>query len=265
MASQQEHKTGSLNIVGTGIQVNVQTTLQARECIEQADKVFYAVANRATGYWIRTLNPNAEPLEHFYQEGKDRLITYREIVEHLLTNVRAGLNVCGAFYGHPGIFAYPSHEAIRRARLEGYPARMLPGISAEDCLFADLAGDPALGMFGYQCFEATDFLIHRRRFDPHSALILWQIGVIANPTHERHYEVRGLDVLADVLSEHYPHHHQIVVYEAAQYPICEPMIKQMALRDLPQACVTAVSTLYIPRLGPSAPDAEMMARLGLTN
>ena len=256
-------KAGSLIIVGTGIQVNVQTTPEAREHIAHADKVLYAVSNKVSQHWIHTLNSNAESLEPFYQEGKNRFETYREIVEYILRWVRQGQNVCAVFYGHPGIFAYPTHEALRRARLEGYAARMLPGISAEDCLFADLGGDPALGVFGYQCYEATDFLIHRRRFDPHSTLVLWQVGVIANPTHETQYQVRGLDVLADVLSAWYPTDHMIFMYEAAQYPICQPMIQRRHLADLPRARVTPLSTLYIPRCGPGAPDADMMRRLGL--
>ena len=54
------------------------------------------------------------------------------------------------------VFVQPSHESIAIARLEGFSARMLPGISAEDCLFADIGLDP--GKDGCQSFEATDFL-----------------------------------------------------------------------------------------------------------
>src|SRR5205809_2021168 len=45
---------------------------------------------------------------------------------------RGGSLTCLACYGHPGVFVYPSHEAIRRARAEGYVARILAGISSED-------------------------------------------------------------------------------------------------------------------------------------
>src|SRR5437773_2103233 len=75
--------------------------------------------------------------------GKPRRETYAEMVEELLAPVRAGHNVCAAFYGHPGVFVNPGHEAIRRARAEGFPARMLPAVSALDCLVADLGIDPA--------------------------------------------------------------------------------------------------------------------------
>ena len=68
---------------------------------------------------------------------------YARIVGDILDAVRGGASVCAAFYGHPGIFVTPSHDAVRRARAEGYPARMLPAVSAVDCLFADLGVDPA--------------------------------------------------------------------------------------------------------------------------
>ena len=60
-----------------------------------------------------------------------------------------------------------------QARAEGFNARMLPGISAEDCLFANLGADP--GTHGCQSFEATSFLLRKPKFDTLTHLILWQI------------------------------------------------------------------------------------------
>ena len=62
----------------------------------------------------------------------------------MLAPIRRGIRLCAVVYGHPGVFVYASHEAVRRCRLEGLPARMLPGISAEDCLLADLGVDPGV-------------------------------------------------------------------------------------------------------------------------
>ena len=58
---------------------------------------------------------------------------------------------------------------------------MLPGISAEDCLFADLGVDPAEA--GCQSYEATRFLERRPAIEPRAALILWQIGVVGSANH----------------------------------------------------------------------------------
>jgi len=241
--------------------VNLQTTPEARAAIEHAEKVLYLVANRPAGYWIGRLNPSAESLEHFYVLGQDRFVAYQAIVGHILMYVYQQLRVCVVFYGHPGVFVYSSHEAIRRARDAGYPARMLPGISAEDCLFADLCVDA--GISGHQSFEATDFLVHQRRFDPHCALILWQVGAIGNLTHQRRYQPRGLDLLLEVLQPHYPLDHQAVIYEAAEYPIAEPRIERIALADLVGARITPVSTLFVPPRATPAPDPVMLERLGI--
>ena len=84
--------------------------------------------------------------------------------------------MCAVFYGHPGVFVNPSHRAVAQARAEGFRAAMLPGVSAEDCLFADLGLDP--GAHGCQSYEATDFVIRRRSCYPSALLILWQVGAL---------------------------------------------------------------------------------------
>jgi precorrin-2 methylase len=208
-----------------------------------------------------TNHPTAESMDALFEQGKDRLTTYRAIAEDILSYVRAGLRVTVVFYGHPGVFVYPSHKAIRRARLEGFPARMLPGISAEDCLFADLGVDPAAS--GCQSFETTDFLIYRRRFDPHCTVILWQIGLIGQLDYKREYDLRGLRVLAEVLLEHYTADHELIVYQAAQHPIGEPVIGRVRLGDLHAARVTPMSTLCVPPVASEPPDRAMLQRLGL--
>jgi predicted XRE-type DNA-binding protein len=64
----------------------------------------------------------------------------------------------------------------------GHLARMLPAISADSCLYADLEIDPARD--GCQSFEATDFLVHDRLVDSRSLLIHWQIGMICDATFQ---------------------------------------------------------------------------------
>lgn len=94
----------------------------------------------------------------------------------MLREVRAGLNVVGVFYGHPGVFVNPSHRALAIARQEGYKARMLPGVSAEDCLYADLCIDPSNP--GCVTYEASDFLVRERPVNIHSHLVLFQVGCV---------------------------------------------------------------------------------------
>lgn len=257
-------RTGSLTIVGTGIQFVGHLTLGAKAWIEQADKVFFALADPVTAKWLKELNTTAEALP-YNTDNERRRDTYLEMTERMLIEVRKGLNVCAVFYGHPGVFADSTHAAIQQAEREGFPAQMLAGISAEDCLFADLGIDP--GKKGCQSFEATDFLIRRRKFDPASVLILWQIAFTGNlGFYEQGGHIHGLTILAEVLEKDYGVDHEVVVYEAAvYYPVCSPVIERIPLSKLPDASVTEISTLYVPPKAIAPLDRFMMERLGINN
>jgi uncharacterized protein YabN with tetrapyrrole methylase and pyrophosphatase domain len=259
---EMEMHSGSLTIVGTGIRLIGHCTIEARTYLEQADKVLYLVADPVTTRWIESLNPTAESLHSFYEQGKDRRASYFAMVERILSEVRRGLKVCAAFYGHPGVFVNPSHEAIRQARVEGFDARMLPGISAEDCLFADLGLDPA--SCGCQSFEATDFLVYKRQFDTRSALILWQIGIIGDLTYNRSPNTaRGLQVLTERLLQFYDPKHNTIIYQASMYPICDSVLESVPLERLPETPATQMSTLYVPPKSLSIPDPQVLQQLGI--
>jgi uncharacterized protein YabN with tetrapyrrole methylase and pyrophosphatase domain len=251
----------SLVFVGTGIKAVGQLTMEAIAWMKIADKLLYLVADPVAEEIIKNFNPRgAESLFRFYGEGKQRIETYNETVDHILSFVRSGLRTCVALYGHPGIFVYPSHEAIRIARSEGYIARMLPGISAEDCLFADLGIDPSDN--GCQSYEATDFLVRSRKFDPSSSLILWQIGVLGNWTfRENGYDLKAIPLLLECLYKYYQPSHEVYLYEAAVYPGFDPEIKLIPLNKLGDVAITPSATLYIPPGRSQKFDNKMYSRL----
>src|SRR5438034_5557453 len=222
-------------------------TIEARAHIKQAEKVLFLVFDPITADWIKDINPSAESLYPCYQPGESRMIAYEGMIDRILCEVRKGLRVCAAFYGHPGVFVYPSHEAIKQARIEGYSAKMLPGISAEDCLFADLGVDPA--RTGCQSFEATDFLVHGRSIDSTAALVLWQIGTVGSSVAAEGARPTGLAVLVERLLEHYPGEHEVTVYEASAYPGFKPLARTVRLDELSPEHVTAMATLYVPPSG----------------
>jgi Tetrapyrrole (Corrin/Porphyrin) Methylases len=249
---------GSLLVVGTGITGVGHLTLEARECLERAGTLFYAVPDPATECWIRSINRGARSLADFYAEGKPRQKTYEEIVELLVSTVVAGTDVTAAFYGHPGVLVEASHVAIGRLRRKGYLARMLPGISAEDCLFADLGVNP--GDHGLQSYEATDFLMYRRRFDPASAMILWQVGVLGESRSHvgGRCDRRRLATLVARLRPHYPRDHKVVLYQAASFPGRLPLVKRVALARLSAATVRPTMLLYVPPGPQRSPDPRIL-------
>lgn len=268
--SRRDEPRGTLFVVGTGIKSGGHFTADASFWLRHADKVLYVVADAVTERAIRGLSPHAESLSGLYGEDKRRLVTYEAMVERILGALstpaeRAGRGptVCAVFYGHPGVYVLPSHEAVRRARALGHDATMLPGISAEDCLFADLGVDPAAS--GWQSFEATDFLVRARQFDPCAGMALWQIGAIGNLGLARaNLAQAGLELLREVLIETYGAEHEVVVYEAASLPTCDPLMHRTPLRELLAAPVTPLSTLYVPPRGPARLHAARLQRLGLS-
>jgi precorrin-3B methylase len=133
---------GSLACVGLGMMLGAHLSPRSRSHIEQADVVFALVSDPLVELWVQEMRPETRSLQPYYIEGRPRTQGYREMVDAMLVQVRAGHRVCGVFYGHPGVFAQVPHHAIQAARTEGFDAVMEPGISAEDCLYADLGIDP---------------------------------------------------------------------------------------------------------------------------
>lgn len=261
--ARRKARKGSLVIVGTGIKARFQFSPEAAAALKYADKVFYLVSDSLTERWLHKLRPTAQSLGYCYAEGKERSDSYSEMIGIVLGELRKGLRVCVAFYGHPGVGVYPSHEAVRIARAEGFEAEMQPGISAEDCLFADLHIDPISS--GCQSFEATDFLMHKRIFDPRCHLVLWQVGVIGN-THFAEsgmYDLQCLDTLQDVLLAHYPRNHELVLYYSATISLARPSILKVRLKMLSKSKFHGGYTLYVPPLQQTVPDRDMLERLGL--
>jgi len=252
--------SGRLTVVGTGIRAAGQLTVESIAAMKAADELLYLVTGPATEAIVRDLNENAHSLRDFYSDGKERRRTYRQIVRRIMQSVRAGMHVCAAFYGHPGVFVFPSHRAVRKARKEGFEAHMLAGISAEDCLFADLGVDPADA--GCQSYEATDFLVNPKVVEPSAGLVLWQVGILGDWSYQSAgYKTRAVPLLLERLARTYPLSHVGTLYEAAQYPGQSAMIHPLALWQLARVPIRPMMTLYVPPLRHPTPDHAMWSRL----
>jgi Tetrapyrrole (Corrin/Porphyrin) Methylases len=262
VAADPDQPSGSLTIAGAGIRPGLHATRESIARIRSADKVLYLLAEITPITWLEELNPSAEPLDDLYRADRPFAEIYEDIVGRILDHVRKPQEVCVVFYGHPSVFDRTSHDAVRRARAEGFEARILPGITAEDCLYVDLELDP--GAAGCQSFDATDFLVRRRAPDPAVPLILWQVGVVGGTRTTGEVRRLGLSVLGERLEELYGAEHELVVYEATPFPVGRPMIERCVVRELADAGVTGLSTLYVPPKSITPRDADMMARLEMT-
>lgn len=247
-----------LVVVGSGIQFGRHVSERTLSEIRRAEVVL-CLADPFALAMIQSFCPGAINLGAYYAPGKDRRQTYREIDAAIMAEVRAGKRVCAVFYGHPGVFADVPHRVVRKAREEGFAARMEPGISAEACLYADLGIDP--GRRGVQSMEATQLLFYDRRLDPSGVVLLWQVALAGDLSCTRlHAEAEGLQALVEKLLRWYPPEHEAILYEAAQLPIDSPRAERLRLRDLPTAHYQEYTTLVIPPLGELQPDPDAVLR-----
>ncbi|RXR07183.1 SAM-dependent methyltransferase [Pseudoxanthomonas composti] len=251
---------GALVCVGVGITLGAHIGARSRAYIERADVVFCALSDSLVEAWVSSMNKDVRSLQGYYREGASRRRSYDEMVEAVLFEVRLGRKVCMALYGHPGVFAVIAHEAIRRARDEGFSALMEAGVSSEDCLYADLGIDPADQ--GCQHYEATQFMIYQRLIDPTAYLVLWQIGLAGDRTlARRSVRAEHLALLVGKLEHLYPLQHVVTLYEAATTAIAEPRIRRVALADLASQEIGMAETLVVPPSQGMRADMAMMQRL----
>ena len=236
---------GSLTVVGTGIDSTTQLSVGARAAIRAADVTFFQVADPVSALRVRELCANARSLAPYFAPDKERGESYREICAVVASEAASGKHVCLVMYGHPGFYATAAHEAVRRVRALGLPARMLPAVSALDCLFADLGLDPARG--GLQVYEASHFLRARPPLDAGATLVLLQVAILgesgSTPTPavlERYRLLLGL------LAETFGPEREAVLYEAAEYPGTRPLVVRFQLGTEEPPAPQLRSTLCVP-------------------
>lgn len=250
---------GSLTLVGIGIKFLSHLTHEAKIYIEQSPKLLYLVNEPLTQAWIQKTNPKAESLAPLYHQYPEREASYQAITHTILETLEKFQHVCVAFYGHPTLHAQIGLNAIKLAKPLGFHTKILPGISALDCLLADLSINPGQG--GCQSYEATDFLIHHKKFDTTTHLILWQADVIGRTDYAT--SPLGLKFLSEYLLNHYPSSHPITLYEAAQYPRFEPIIHTLPLNQLSSAKLSSITTLYITPAGKASCDRALLNALSV--
>ena len=266
--SKRNNKNGNLVVVGTGILTPAHLSQESIAHIKSADVVHALIPDPLGLSTVQKLNKNIKNLDVLYYKpqdaihGSNRIDGYNKMVDSIMADVRDGLNVCAIFYGHPGVFVNPSHAAISKAKNEGFEAKMLPSISAEDCLFADLGIDP--GYMGCQAYEATQFMFYNHSVNIHSALILWQIGVVGDETMQKFSPSKnGLAMLKERMLEWYPKEHELILYEAATLPIIPPRIDTILLENLTSISVKTITTMYIPPISKPKLDLEFCKKWGV--
>ena len=251
----------SLVLAGTGIKAVGHLTQETIFWLERADKVLFSVSDEIISSYIQELQPRAESLNRFYSESRPRIDTYRLMARRILECVSEYETVCVVFYGHPRVLVDPVALAATAAAEQGHRVTVLPGVSALDCLFADLGVDIAHN--GLQSFEASDFVLRPRPFDPYTPLVLWQAAALGDTSWNPRQGApqTHVPVLAAILAERYGAEHEIMVYEAQVLPFDDFSLRKGTVYDLSAGILTDGALLYIPAKKGAPVDPDMQARL----
>lgn len=253
---------GSFIAVSTGMLLAGHITVRCKKIIEDADVVYCLVPHVLSEKWIQSLNSNVISLQQFYAEGKYRMDSYNEMVEAMLADVKAGKNVCGAFYGHAGIFACVGHKTIAQAREEGFAAYMEPGVSAEACLYSDLGFDP--GDYGVQSLEVNQFLFFNHELNTKSYILLWQVALAGEHTATTFKVGKNrIQSLIDYLTRWVPLEHEVILYEAQFLPVEEVRADRVALKDLINQELKLHTTLVIPPVESLKVNTKLLKKMGI--
>lgn len=233
-----------LSLVGTGIKTISHITEETKGYIKNSDKVLYLVNEPLLESYIKKLAKLSESLESVYFEYSLREYSYENIAKTIHNELEKVNSLCVVIYGHPCVFATPGLLALCNLD-ESIKTIVCPGISAQDCLYADLRFDPACG--GVQTLDATDYLLYDKLIDKSSHLIIYQIGMVGNlglPINQINFQ--ALRFVKEKLEKIYGKEKKILTYESAIYPGLDPIIFEFDLNKLDQQDLTSLSTLYIP-------------------
>lgn len=238
-------------VVGVGIRGARQITREVEEVLRVVNEVFYVVASQELPSYLRELNPcttNLHPLT--YKEGVGRISAYDAMSAAVIDAAIDHGPTALALYGHPTMFVFPSQQIARAAEFMNLRVRVIPGISALDCILADLLLDP--GLLGLQIYEATEVLVRKRPIQPDVPCLLWQVGSLeSNLYSEGHSRPERFTRIKKYLLQFYSPNHRIAAVHSSIDIAVPSQVLWFPLSEIEahHAELHQGLTLYIPPTG----------------
>jgi siroheme synthase len=187
-------------------------TLDAVRHLQVARRVFVYALNQEHFDFLHAFNPSTFDLNQtHYVDGTGCLDTYRDIVDFVLVEARAG-GVAYVSQGSPVFQTYTALELVRRARSEGLTARILPGVSSLECLLTAIGIDQQIDELQIHTCRAV--ATGAARLDPHTPCLLFNVSVYAAAvvnTRGNLMRRHRLEALAASLRATYPSDHKVSV------------------------------------------------------
>ncbi|MCK8824910.1 nucleoside triphosphate pyrophosphohydrolase [Fuchsiella alkaliacetigena] len=198
---------GSLQIVGLGPGDLGDLTLAAYEALQKADKLFLRTVEHPVVTQLKAKEIDFNSFDDIYESQDDFIEVYNQIVNKLLKEIEAGLDIV---YGVPGnpLVAEKSVQQLL-AKLPSDKVGIIAGLSFLEPLFIALELDPIAGL---QILDALS--LSKEQLQPQQDLILTQV-----------YNSLVAADLKLTLLEVYPAEHSIQVVRAAGVPALEKRSK----------------------------------------
>lgn len=236
-----------ITIVGLGMRSLDQLTREVERALAGAKQVFLIDGSPGLQQRLQRQGTKVIDLCSFYAEGKDRLHTYREMAKAVVAGAIHDGPVAFGLYGHPTIFAFPPFVVKEVAESLGLTVDVLPGVSAMDCLFAELMIDPANG--GLQMFEATELLLTQRELPVDVQTLVWQVGTLESGLYSTKPSApeRFARFLA-YLRRFFPGHHPCTAIYCSDHPAIPSTILRFPLDQIGDFSgqLHGGFTLYLP-------------------
>lgn len=253
-----------LYIVGLGVANVDHVTREAESAIRQSREVLYLDTGVATQRFLEQRCARVTSLyEESYREEDLRLNAYRHMAARVIDAALDHAPVTLAIHGHPVVAVYAPFLILDMAELLGLTVRILPGISAMDCVFAELKIDPCV--HGLQMYEATDLLLRGRPLQADVPALIWQIGNLETRLHtSRVSKPERFDRFVNYLLRFYPVGHNVVAIYVAPHPLMPSTIRQFPLGKLREHAehLHAGFTLYIPAVAERAiEDIDLLRKI----
>jgi uncharacterized protein YabN with tetrapyrrole methylase and pyrophosphatase domain len=237
-----------IHLVGYGNRLPNDFTLELLAVLKRCKRIFAVPPIHAPDFGI----PAMETLMHLYSPDRNRIETYKEMVELVLAAAAADPPVAFSTYGSAMVGTYATHSILELAPQRGLTVHVTGATSSFDGIWADLNIDPCLG---FEIWEANALV--RLGLEPNTRahLLLPQapiLNVQGGLDTETMTMERGSNVsaLRDHLLRFYPPDHEVhfVTTGSGAGPYLRgPDIETVALRDLDHPGRQPASTLVVPR------------------
>lgn len=238
-------------------------TREAEAVVRRSSRVFTVDSTPGVAEYLGTLCPRVTSLLSLYEEGHDRLTTYRRMAAAAVAAALEEPPVCFATYGHPWAFCFPTTLIRRATPLLDLRVDVVRGISSLDTLMVDLGYD--FSADGLQMYDATDLLLRRRPLQDDVACVIWQVTSIADPTYQAGAcTAEHFTGLRDYLLEFYPPEHAVFSVFSRTHPALRSMVRRQRLDELAEALAgdAQSGTLFIPPVRrPPVVDEDMADRI----